>query len=303
MILGWLAQHRAAFALNLQRMFASPFATLLSVLVIGVAISLPLGLYVMLDNLGRIAGSAQGAPEISLFLKDDAEARVRADIEGRLTKHPRVERFRFVPRDEALQQLSARLGMQDAPALLGRNPLPDAFVVSVASSAPEVLDAARAEMQAWPGVALAQHDSDWARKLNALVRLGRDAVWLLAALLGLAVSGVGFNTIRLQVLARRDEIEVSQLLGATPAFIRRPYLYLGALQGVLGALAGWVIVMAALAFINRRVAEIAALYQADFAFAPLPWSSGLTVLALGGVLGWLGAWLAAAQHLAHPAAG
>jgi len=152
-------------------------------------------------------------------------------------------------------------------------------------------------MQAWPGFHSAKLDSEWARRLNAFLRLGQQAVWLLAALLGFALAAVGFNTIRLQILALRDEIEVSRLLGATDAFIRRPYLYLGMLQGLLGGLAAWLIVASAFALINLRVAEIASLYNLNYLLDSLSWRDGLAVLASAAILGWIGAYLAADQHL------
>jgi len=297
-----IAQHRAAAVLTVQRMLAAPLTTLLTLSVIGIALSLPLGLYLMVDNLGRVAANTQGQPEISLFLKDNASSALQRDIEAKLDVHDSVNEYRFVPRDAALKTLSKNMGITDAAAVLGKNPLPDAFVVIAKQADPDALEQLRKEMQAWTGVQTAKLDSDWARRLNAFLRLGRDGVWLLGALLGFALAAVGFNTIRLQVLAKRDEIEVSRLLGATDAFIRRPYLYLGTLQGLLGGLTGWLIVASAFALINLRVAEIAALYGMNFLLEGLALNAGLLVLVLSGLLGWAGAYLAANQHLRGGAA-
>ena len=297
-----LAQHRAAAVLTTQRMLAAPLATLLTIAVIGIALSLPVSLYLMVDNLGRAAANTQGQPEISLFLKDSAGSNLRRDIDAKLASHAGVNEFRFVARDAALKTLSKNMGLSDAAAVLGKNPLPDAFVIVAKFADPDALEQMRKEMQAWSGVQTAKLDSDWARRLNAFLRLGRDGVWLLGALLGFALAAVGFNTIRLQVLAKRDEIEVSRLLGATDAFIRRPYLYLGTLQGLLGGLTGWLIVAGAFAVINFRVAEIAALYGMNFLLEGLALHAGLLVLALSGLLGWVGAYLAADQHLRGGAA-
>ncbi|MBT9613177.1 MAG: ABC transporter permease [Burkholderiales bacterium] len=297
-----IAQHRAAAALTVQRMLAAPLATLLTLSVIGIALSLPLGLYLMVDNLGRVAANTQGQPEISLFLKDNASSATQRDIEAKLDAHAGINEYRFVARDAALKTLSKNMGLSDATAVLGKNPLPDAFVVVAKLADPDALEQMRKEMQAWNGVQTAKLDSDWARRLNAFLRLGRDGVWLLGGLLGFALAAVGFNTIRLQVLAKRDEIEVSRLLGATDAFIRRPYLYLGTLQGLLGGLTGWLIVMAAFALINLRVAEIADLYGMNFLLEGLALHAGLLVLFLSGLLGWTGAYLAANQHLRGGAA-
>ena len=297
-----IAQHRAAASLTVQRMLAAPLATLLTLSVIGIALSLPLGLYLMVDNLGRVAANTQGQPEISLFLKDNAGSANQRDIETKLKAHAGVNEYHFVARDAALKTLSKNMGLTDAAAVLGKNPLPDAFVVVAKQADPDALEKMRQEMQTWNGVHTAKLDSDWARRLNAFLRLGRDAVWLMGALLGFALVAVGFNTIRLQVLAKRDEIEVSRLLGATDAFIRRPYLYLGTLQGLLGGLTGWLIVAAAFALINLRVAEIASLYGMNFLLEGLALQAGLLVLILSGLLGWAGAYLAANQHLRGGAA-
>jgi len=298
----FIAQHRAAAVLTIQRMLAAPLATLLTLSVIGIALSLPLGLYLMVDNLGRVAANTQGQPEISLFLKDTAGSAAQRDITAKLKAHEGVNEYRFVARDAALKTLSKNMGLTDAAAVLGKNPLPDAFVVVAKQADPDVLEQLRQEMQTWNGVHTAKLDSDWARRLNAFLRLGRDSVWLMGALLGFALVAVGFNTIRLQVLAKRDEIEVSRLLGATDAFIRRPYLYLGTLQGLLGGLTGWLIVAAAFALINLRVAEIASLYGMNFLLEGLALQAGLLVLLLSGLLGWAGAYLAANQHLRGGAA-
>jgi len=290
----FFSQHRAALVLTVQRMLDTPLATLLTIFVIGIALSLPLGLYLVVDNLSQIAANSQGQPEISLFLKDNANTR---DLESKLKAHSDIKSYRFVARDEALQSLSQSMGLRDATTLLGKNPLPDAFVVIPKQTEPEQLDKLREELQGWTGVQTAKLDSDWARRLSAMLRLGNQVVWLLAALLAVALAAVGFNTIRLQILALRDEIEVSRLLGATDAFIRRPYLYLGMLQGLLGGLAAWLIVAAAFALINLRVAEIASLYQFNFLLSGLAWQDGVAILVSAGTLGWIGAYLAAHQHL------
>ena len=293
----FLSQHRAAIVFTVNRMLSTPFTTLLTVLVIGIALSLPLGLYLLVDNLGRIAANSQGQPEISIFLKDSTSSAQRHDIEAKLKAHNALKDYRFVARDDALKTLSQNMGLTGAAAILGKNPLPDAFVLTTKELDPDRLDQLRQELQAWPGVQTAKLDSEWARRLNAFLRLGQQAVWLLALLLGFALAAVGFNTIRLQILALRDEVEVSRLLGATDSFIRRPYLYLGMLQGLLGGLAAWLIVASAFALINFRVAEIANLYQLNFLLSSLPWRDGLAVLVTASALGWIGAYLAANQHL------
>lgn len=296
-MMNFFSQHRAAITLTVNRLLSTPLATLLTVLVIGIALSLPLGLYLVVNNLDQIAANSQGQPEISLFLKDNASKSIQRDIEAKLKERKEIKDFRFVSRDTALKELSQNMGLADTAAILGKNPLPDAFILTTNNLDPDRLDQLRQELQALPGVQTAKLDSEWARRLNAILKLGKQGVWLLAALLGFALAAVGFNTIRLQILGLRDEIEVSRLLGATDSFIRRPYLYLGMLQGLLGGLAAWVIVTSAFTLINLRVAEIASLYNLNYLLTILSWRDGLTMLVSAALLGWIGAYFAANQHL------
>jgi len=291
----WFAQQRAALGLTLGRMAATPFATALTVLVIGVALALPASLYVALDNLANLALRLSGAPEITLFLADGIDK--AAEIERSLKQRKDLKSVRFVSRDQALKELSARSGAGDVVATLGKNPLPDAFVLAPRDTEPAALEKIRGEAARLPGVASAKLDSAWAQRLDALLELGRDFVLLLAGLLGTALVAVSFNTIRLQVMAQRDEIEVSRLLGATDAFVRRPFLYLGTLQGVFGALVAVGVLAVALLFLGLRVDAVAEAYGATFRLNGLAWGDAGLLVALSGGLGWIGAWLAASQHL------
>lgn len=296
-MIAWFAQHRAALGLTLGRMAGTPFATLLTVLVIGVALALPASLYVALDNLANLAVRLSGTPEITLFLADNVGPDKAREIEATLKKRGDLKSARFVSRDQALKDLSTRSGAGDVVATLGKNPLPDAFVLTPKATEPAELEKIRAETAKMAGVASAKLDSAWAQRLSALLALGHDFVVLLAALLGTALVAVSFNTIRLQVMAQRDEIEVSRLLGATDAFVRRPYLYLGMLQGMIGALIAAGILAVALIFLRLRVDAVAQAYGSTFQLAGLAWADAGLVIALSGVLGWLGAWLAATHHL------
>jgi len=296
-VIAWLAHHRAALGLTLGRMAATPFATLLTVLVIGVALALPASLYLALDNLGNLAVRVSGAPEITLFLADTVAADQARELAATLKKRPDLKSVRFVGRDQALKDLASRSAAAEVVATLGTNPLPDAFVLTAKATEPGALEAIRAETAKLPGVASATLDSKWAQRLSALLALGHDFVVLLAALLGTALVAVSFNTIRLQVMAQRDEIEVSRLLGATDAFVRRPYLYLGTLQGLIGALVALGVLAVALLFLRTRVDTVAQAYGSVFQLSGLAWADAGLILALSAALGWLGAWLATGQHL------
>jgi cell division transport system permease protein len=291
---GWLRQHVAAARSALRRLVRS--GGLASALVIGIAVSLPAGGYALLESLRSLAGRATLEPQISLFLRPEAK-RADADALGRaLRADRRVAKVRFVPREEALKQLAAVEGMGEVIASLGRNPLPDAFVVTASDGA---LAPLAAELAKLPGVAHVQADSVWAQRLGALERLGRLGLALLAALLGAGLVAVTFNTIRLQILTQREEIEVSKLIGATDAFIRRPFYYLGLLQGALGGLFALIIVAALLAALNSEVRPLAESYGSGFRFAFLPLSAAGAAITLAGALGWLGAHLSVSRHLRH----
>ena len=284
----WLRQHRQAFRSALRRL------GVLNALVIGIAVSLPAGGYALLESLRSLAGRATLEPQISLFLRPEAK-RSDADALGRaLRADRRLANVRFVPREEALKQLSTVEGMSDVIASLGRNPLPDAFVVTANEGAVEPLASDLAKL---PGVAHVQADSAWARRLGALERLGRLGLALLAALLGAGLVAVTFNTIRLQILTQREEIEVSKLIGATDGYIRRPFYYLGLLQGAVGGVFAVLVVAALLALLNSEVRPLADSYGSAFRFAFLPLSAAAAVLVLAGGLGWLGAHLSVSRHL------
>ncbi|HZS66154.1 MAG TPA: permease-like cell division protein FtsX, partial [Burkholderiales bacterium] len=212
----WLRQHRQAFARGASRV------GVLNIVVIGVALALPAGGYALLESLRTLTGRLSLEPQISLFLDGK-----RTDVDGlaaRIKRDPRVRGLRFVPREDALREIGGVQGVPELVEALGRNPLPDGFVVSTVNESVEPL---AAELAKLPGVAHVQADALWARRLSSLARLGRAALWLLAGLLAAALVAVTFNTIRLQILTQREEIEVSKLLGATDSFVRRPFYYTG----------------------------------------------------------------------------
>jgi cell division transport system permease protein len=293
----WLTQHLRAFGGSLARLGNSPVASALNVAVIGIALALPAGLYVVLGNLQHLARAYGGGPQVSLYLVLDAGAADVALIRERLLKHAHVGTFRFVPRDQALRELKAGAGIADVVDSLPGNPLPDAFVIEARQGSPGTLEALREEFRAWPKVAHVQLDALWARRLEALLRVGRFALLLLAASLAFGMVTVTFNTIRLQILTRREEIEISKLIGATDAFVRRPFLYYGALLGAAGALTAWALVTLGTAVLNHGLLELAQLYGSNFRLQALSAEDSGSLLVFSTWLCWFGAWLSVRQHL------
>lgn len=297
-MIAWLAQHGRSFKSVIARFARTPLGSALNVFVIGLALSLPVGLYVVIDNLHASSRQLAAEPQVSAFMALDASRSEMQQIETRLKQDPRVRRFHLVPRDEALQELRQASGLADVIDSLPQNPLPDAFIVNAVDPSPQALEALRDAIRQWPRVAHVQLDAAWARRLDAAIRLGRLAAGILGALLALALIAVTFNTIRLQVLTQRDEIEVIQLIGATDAFIRRPFLYYGALQGLAGGMAAWAIVAGGVWLINRNLGELSHVYAALFELRNLSLAESLCLLAATGALGWSGAWLSVGRHLA-----
>lgn len=293
----WLAQHGRVLLFTMRRFLATPTSSLLNILVIGIALSLPGGLYVLLQNVQGMTEQLAVTPQISVFLSMDASHDDVAHINKQLKQHGAVDRVEFVPRDRALKQLKQSTGLADVIGGLTQNPLPDAFIVYPKESDVHLLEALRDELVKWPKLEHVQMDSDWARKLEALLKFGRLAVLILAILLSLALVAVTFNTIRLQILTRHDEIEVSKLIGATNSFIRRPFLYFGLLQGLLGGVAAWLIIVLSVYLLNNSLAGLAQLYTGNFSLHLPPAGDSLALLCFSTWLGWMGAWLSMAQHL------
>ena len=292
----FLTQHSVALRDALRRLLASPLNTLLSLIVIGTALALPSAGWVALDNLRSLTGSASGIQQISLFMTLDAGKKEIADIENRL-RDANTGPWRYVSREEALKHLQATEGMAEIIASLPRNPLPDAFIVEPTDTRPEALESLAKSFSAWPKVAHVQLDSAWVRRFDAFLRIGKLSLTLLATLFAGALVAVTFNTIRLQILAQSAEIEVAKLIGATNAFIRRPFYYFGALQGALGGLFAAALVGLGTFLLAAPLTELIALYGGNFLLRGLSAPGIAALTAIGAALGWLGATLSVAIHV------
>jgi len=293
------AQHLGVLRAVLHRMFASKLAGFLNILVIGIALSLPAGMYLLLQNAQGLVAQFSGTPQISIFLEMNAKAEDVDRLRKQLAQHPAIADVEFVARTQALEQLKQSTGLADVIGGLEKNPLPDAFIVHPKPDNVQALKGLRDELAKLSGVELAQLDSDWAYKLEALLKFGRLAVLILASLLSLALIAVTFNTIRLQILTQHDEIEVAKLIGATDGFIRRPFLYFGAMQGLLGGVMAWLIVTTSLLLLNQQLNALSQLYASQFTLHPLSFGDSLSLLLFSVYLGWLGAWLSVARHLSQ----
>jgi cell division transport system permease protein len=292
-----LLEHLRVLNHTLRRLLLTPNATLLNILIIGIALSLPVGGYVLLKSVQSLGSQIAGTPQISVFLAIGTGTGDIERIGDKLKQHTAIKRIEFVSREVALKKLQQSTGMAEVIGGLSQNPLPDAFVVYPKEGNLKAMEALRDELNTWQHFEHVQLDSAWVHKLEALLDFGRTAVAILAALLSFALIAITFNTIRLQILTRREEIEVAKLIGATDAFIRRPFLYFGLTQGLLGGIAAWLLVAISLQLLNYQVGTLTQLYASNFSLQHLSFGDSLTLMGFAAYLGWLGAWFSVSQHL------
>ena len=296
-----MTMHAHACERALKRLISQPMVTFLSVFVIGMAITLPLGLYVMFANISAAASRVNTEPNLNVYLALNASEQETREVEKRLKAMNNVDRVTFISRDAALAEMKRVVNLADLVASLETNPLPHAFSVRPSASDAAILESMRISIAQLPKVENITMDFEWAQKLRRFGTFAERLVLLLGLLLATAVVLVTGNTIRLQILTQKDEIEVSQLIGATRHFIRRPFLYFGALQGLL---AGMVAVFAVFAFVWWAGAEVQALtmtYGASFSLSTPTMRLSIAVIALSALLAWFGAFLSVWLYLRHVA--
>jgi cell division transport system permease protein len=293
----WLSQHRSALGLALHRLGTNPVSTLLSVVAIGIALSLPAGGLMLFANAQQLMRGTGPTPQISVFMALDADRKSVSETEARLKDNTAIASIQFLPRTMTLTRMRSAEGLADVIDALPRNPFPDAFVVTPASSDADGMEQLAAAIRKLPQVDHVQIDSAWARRLNALLRLGSAGLGALSLLLAIGLVAITFNTIRLQVLTQRNEIEVSRLLGATDAFISRPFFYFGTLQGLFGGGVAWLILVALTLALSTPANELAGLYSLDLVLSlPNPLTTAVLLLSAA-ALGWIGTALSLGQHL------
>lgn len=295
----YFARHTHALLSSAGHLTRAPVATIFTVLVMGLALALPLGLELLVRNVRAATGDFSGAVSVSVFFKAGvAEARA-TQLARTARDRPGVANVELITASQALAQFRSQSGFGEALDALQDNPLPHMLVVTpkAASANPGYMESLRRYLRAWPEVDSVQLDGDWVARFNAILALLQRSLLLAAGLLALGVVAVVGNTIRLEIQNRRAEIEVTKLVGGTNGFVRRPFLYTGALYGVLGGLTAWLVVMVAIRLLMPSVAALAQSYGSRFVLLG-PNVRDLEML-LGGstVLGWLGAWLSAARQL------
>jgi len=293
----WLTQHIQACKQVLARFSSNGLSTLLIALAIGVTLALPVVLYTVLDNLNGLVSDVKKESHISVFLKKDVNDSARDSIQSALEKNAAIKNVLFVPKDEALKQLAATNANEDVINSLEENPLPDAFFIEPKSLNAVAIDKLKYELSQMDGVEQVIVDGAWIKRLNYLLTLGKKAMLVLTALLGLALFAVIGNTIRMQILTQHAEIEVSQLIGATKGFIRRPFLYSGALYGLFGGLLALLIACLVIYIFNQSLVALAAEYKSNFSLSFPNFTTAVATCLLAISVGLVSAYLAVSKSL------
>mgnify|MGYP001828234574 FL=1 len=295
----YLLRHLQVFFYSLGVLSRSPFATLMTTAVIGIALALPSGLHVVLQNAQQLSGGWDGAAQISLFLKRTVPEEEANRLARQIQKLPEVASVNYISRSEALQEFQRLSGFGDALEALKDNPLPSVLVIhpTANASTPAATEKLLQRLQAYPPVDVAQLDMQWVKRLYVIMELVRRGVVVLAALLALAVLLVVGNTIRLAIQNRRDEIVVMKLIGGTDGFIRRPFLYTGFWYGLFGGVIAWLLVSLSLSILRDPVERLTGLYQSQFELSGLDITTTGMLIGTSILLGLAGSWLAVGRHL------
>ena len=295
----WFLRHLQTSIGSLGRLAQHKLATTLTILVIGIALALPACLHLLVSNAQIATGNWNRAVDLTVFLKRPTSADEARRTAERVRQRRDVAEAQLILADEALKEFRRGSGFGDAIDALNENPLPHTIVVRPAAAYTNTanLQSLAADIRALPSVEVVQLDTAWVNRLNAILEAFQRGLLLAAAVLGLGVMVIVGNTIRLDIQNRRDEIEVTKLVGGSDAFVRRPFLYNGFWYGLGGAATAWVITLVAVAVLREPIGRLAGLYGSSFQLGALgPEASGV-LLACGVALGWLGSYIAATRHL------
>lgn len=296
----WFSRHVRTSIESAGRLVKQPFASLMIVLVIAVTLAIPAALNLVIKNANSLSESWDNALDFSIYLKSDVsedEARKLADLIGQRAD---VANVNFISASEALLEFKQQSGFGEALDQLRENPLPHTLVIRPsASSTAQSITLLQEELGNLPEADILQVDTEWVQRFQAILDIIRQATAIGAVLLGVAILVIIGNTIRLDIQNRREEIEVTKLLGASNAFVRRPFLWSGFWYGLFGGLLAIALVQYGLFLLERPVARLAGLYQSGLVVMDLTGAEMLSILGIGVALGLTGSWFAASRHMRH----
>ena len=294
----WLTRHASTALGSLGKLVRQPFASLMIILVIAVTLALPAALGLVVKNARSISGSWDNALDFSVFLDMNVSVTEAEALARLFEQRADIESVQLVTADEALEELKASGGFSEALDQLPDNPLPNSLVVRPSGvNTGQTIKLLQEELATLPEVEFVRGDTDWVQRFHAILDLVRQAILIGAALLGAAIIVIIGNTIRLDIQNRREEIEVTKLIGASNAFVRRPFLWSGFWYGLFGGLLALLLVQTGLYLLRDPVARLSGLYQGGSSLLALGGRTSLAILGIGVLLGLVGSWVAAARHM------
>jgi len=295
----WFERHVQTLVGSLGRLWQQPFATMLTIIVIGIALALPACLHVLVQNVRVASGGWNSALDISVYMKPSASLDQAKRAAERIRQRRDVDEVTLIEADVALAEFRRNSGFGAALDALKDNPLPHALVVRPDAEFREAsrVQALSNELKKIDGVDIVQLDTEWVSRFNAILDVIRRGVFLAAVLFALGILVIIGNTIRLDIENRRGEIEVTKLVGGSDAFVRRPFLYNGVWYGLAGGLIAGLIVATVVAVLSAPVQRIAGLYGSQFELQGVGVIGWIALLLGGALLGWLGSFIVATREL------
>ena len=289
---------RQLFA-SLGEIWRTPLSSLMTIAVLGVSLALPASFYVLLKNAESISAVWQSKAQISLYLQQKASEEQITELQERLAKSSDIANVTYISSEQGLKDFQGAAGFSEALDLLADNPLPAVLILNLSETgrAPAAAELLLADMNAEPSVETARLDMAWLARLSGIVDLLRQAVMGMSALLLAGVLLVVSNTLRLNILNSRYEIEVMKLVGATDRFIQRPFLYVGLWYGIIGGLLAWWLTLVMVFWVSHKVTSLADLYQSDFNLLGLNLEESLLLILTGTVLSLFASGFSVRRHI------
>ena len=295
----YFLRHIQVFFYSLGQLSRAPVSTLMTCMVIGIALALPMGLHTLLNNAQQLSGGWESTAQISVFLHKKISASQAQNLKSDIQDWPDVISVHYISRERALKEFQALSGFGDALKALNTNPLPSVLIVKpkLSQTNEKATQKLLSKLRNLKQTDKAQLDMQWVRRLYAIMNIVERGVLILGFLLALAVLLVVGNTIRLAIQNRRKEIVVMKLIGGTDGFIRRPFLYTGFWYGLFGGIIAWMLVSFTIISISAPIEKLTALYQNQFDLNGMSFLTTLSLLGISIILGLIGSWFAVGRHL------
>lgn len=293
----WLAHHRQESRASLRRLLRSPLTTLMTLAVLAIALALPGFMFTALANVQQLSAGWDGEQRMSLYLSTELDDQQVERFSQQLLLRDDLLAVELTDREQGLWEFRQYSGLADLIDALGENPLPAVITVLPRATEAAQLGLLQTQFEAMQQVDKVVFDLAWLQRLTAMVTVAERLAWVLGLLLISAVLLVVGNTVRMTVESRRDEIVVAKLVGATDAWVRRPFLYAGVWYGLFGALLAWLLIQLALLMLQQPVQQLGALYNSAPLLEGPGFMGSLMLLAIGLTLGWLGAFMSVSSQL------